>query len=317
MNKIEIGFCDMSRDFDVSDNMFVKALKKNNIDYCISDTPKVLFYSVFGNRHNLYDGCVKVFYTGEAIAPDFNECDYAIGFDDIKFGNRYLRRPVWFPDKSIIEPLEISDEEALNRKFCNFVYSNDKDGNAVHLRTEFAKKLMKYKHIDCPGRVLNNMESPLLARENRDWMKSKIEFISGYKFTIAFENSSYPGYTTEKMLNPLSARSIPIYWGNPDVEEDFNPDAFVNANGFENDLDALVEKIIELDRDDETYLKMIHAKQMNDSYDINEREKFDDFIVQIVRNSDIIYPKDPLGFRKRMTFEGLSRKEKILYFLKK
>ncbi len=28
MNKIEIGFCDMSRDFDVSDNMFVKALKK-------------------------------------------------------------------------------------------------------------------------------------------------------------------------------------------------------------------------------------------------------------------------------------------------
>ena len=47
MSGIDIGFCDMSRDFDVNDNMFVKALKKNNIDYHISDNPKVLFYSVF------------------------------------------------------------------------------------------------------------------------------------------------------------------------------------------------------------------------------------------------------------------------------
>ncbi len=317
MSGIDIGFCDMSRDFDVNNNMFVKALKKKNINYNISDNPKVLFYSVFGNRHNLYNGCVKVFYSGEPIAPNFNECDYAIGFDKISFGDRYLRRPLWFPDESIIKPKEISDEDALNRKFCNFVYSNDKDGNAVQLRTKFAKKLMEYKHIDCPGKILNNMKSDLLARENRDWTRSKVDFISDYKFTIAFENSRYNGYTTEKMLNPLSARSVPIYWGNPEVEEDFNPCAFINANGYENDLDALVEKIIELDRDDEAYLKMIHAKQMNDNYDINEREKFDDFITQIVRNSDIIYPKDPLRFRKRMTFEGLSRKEKILYFLKK
>ena len=317
MSKIEIGFCDMSRDFDKNDNMFVKALKKKNIDYIISDNPRILFYSVFGNRHNLYNNCIKVFYTGEPITPDFNECDYAIGFDKISFGNRYLRRPLWFPDESIIKPIDITDEQALNRKFCNFVYSNDKDGNAVNLRTEFARKLMKYKHIDCPGRVLNNMKSDLLARENRDWTRSKVDFISDYKFTIAFENSAYYGYTTEKMLNPLSARSVPIYWGNPQVEEDFNPEAFVNANGYENDLDALVEKIIELDKDDEAYLKMIHTNPMNDSYDTNEREKFDDFIADIVRNSHTVYPKDPLRFRKRMSFEGLSRKEKILYFLKK
>jgi len=150
MSVVTISFCDMSRDFDVNDNLFVKALHNKGIEYSIGDKPQVLFYSVFGNRHNLFNDCVKVFYSGEPIAPDFSECDYAIGFDKISFGDRYLRRPLWFPDESIIERVQISDEAALNRKFCNFIYSNDKDGNAVKLRTDFAKKLMEYKPVDCP-----------------------------------------------------------------------------------------------------------------------------------------------------------------------
>ena len=38
--------------------------------------------------------------------------------------------------------------------------------------------------------------------------------------TIAFENSSFPGYTTEKIFEPMLEGSIPIYWGNPRVDED-------------------------------------------------------------------------------------------------
>ena len=318
MNVISIGFCDMSRDFDVNNNLFVNALKKYNIEYSISEKPEVLFYSVFGNRHNLFKDCIKVFYCGEPMAPDFSDCDYAIGFDKISFGNRYLRRPLWFPDESIIAPIEISDDEALSRKFCNFVYSNDKDGNAVGLRTKFAKLLMEYKQVDCPGRVLNNMKSNLLAREDRNWTQSKVDFLKDYKFTIAFENSSYNGYTTEKMLNPLSARSIPIYWGNPEVEEDFNPEAFVNANGYEDKLEELVKRVIELDNDDDAYLKMLHANPMKADYDQKkERNEFDRFIVNIVTGDNRPFAKDPLNFRRRMTFMNLSRKEKIMFFLNK
>lgn len=318
MKTYSIGFCDMGRDFDEHDNVFVNALKKEGVSYEISDKPDVLFYSVFGNRHNLYTDCIKVFFIGEPIAPDFNECDYAIGFDKMTFGNRYLRRPLWFPDRCIIAPMEITDEKALSRKFCNFIYSNDKDGNAVKLRTKFAKLLMEYKRVDCPGRVLNNMTSDLLARENKDWVRSKVEFLKDYKFTISFENSKYDGYTTEKMLNPLSAKSIPIYWGNPGVEEDFNPEAFVNANGYEDKLEDLVKKIIELDNDDAAYLKMIHANPMKENYNQKkEREKFDDFIINIVTGDNIPFAKDPLNFRHRMTFLNLSRKEKIMFFLRK
>ncbi len=42
-----IGFCDMGRDFDEYDNIFVNALKKAEISYELSEKPEVLFYSVF------------------------------------------------------------------------------------------------------------------------------------------------------------------------------------------------------------------------------------------------------------------------------
>lgn len=34
-----------------------------------------------------YD-CIKIFFTGEEQSPDFNIADYAVGYDDIRFGDR-------------------------------------------------------------------------------------------------------------------------------------------------------------------------------------------------------------------------------------
>jgi hypothetical protein len=50
------------------------------------------------------------------------------------------------------------------------------------------------------------------------------------------------------------ARTLPIYWGNSRVAEDFNPRSFVDASDFP-DLDALVEHIIQLDWDDARYMQ--------------------------------------------------------------
>jgi glyoxylate carboligase len=45
---------------------------------------------------------------------------------------------------------------------------------------------------------------------------NKRQFQSEYKFSIAFENNAhrpqYPGYTTEKIMEPMTVNSIPIYW---------------------------------------------------------------------------------------------------------
>ncbi len=313
---IKVNFCDMQKGFDINNDILVKILKRNFGEIEISDNPDFLFFAPFGTEHHKFSNCVKIFICGEPLSPNFNECDYAVCYDPIQYGSRYMVRPVYFRD-SMPEKINMTDEQALNRKFCNFVYSNDKYGLGSKLRVEFAKRLMKYKHVDCPGKVLNNMKDGIGARNSSDWVGDKLKFIKQYKFTIAFENCSCNGYTTEKLIHPLIAHSLPIYWGNPDVDKNFNMNAFVYANGYENRLDELVEMIIDLDKNDDKYLKMLHAKPMSDTFNYNELEDFEQFIVDIIKRGNVPFEKDPFEFTKRMSIDNLSRKDKIKYFLLK
>ena len=90
MREIKIKFVDFWPVFDYLKSDFYKILcKKYKI--IISDTPDYIFYSVFGHEHLNYE-CIRIFYTGENIIPDFNICDYGIGFsNELKFNDRYLR----------------------------------------------------------------------------------------------------------------------------------------------------------------------------------------------------------------------------------
>lgn len=305
----------MPKLFNYDDNFFLDIINKYFDGYEISDEPDFLFYSACGTNHLKFKKCVKIFWTEESVVPDFNECDYGISFDWITFEDRYMRRPIWLEEQRFYNNyLEIDDEKALNRNFCNFIYYNESQGEGTEFRKKFVKRLAEYKRVDCPGKVMNNMKANLIGRFEGDWRKSKVDFINNYKFTIAFENASYRGYTTEKMIHPFVARSVPIYWGNPIVDRDFNQNAFVNCNGFEDDIDAIINRIIKLDQDDEEYLRMLYANPMSDSFNEQELKDFEMFIVNILKKGNQPYNKDSINYAKRMSVDSLSRKEKIKYF---
>ena len=52
----------------------------------------------------------------------------------------------------------------------------------------------------------------------------------------------------------MLANTLPIYWGNPLVDRDFNPRSFLNAADFPS-LDALADRVAQIDQDDEVYLQ--------------------------------------------------------------
>jgi len=114
-------------------------------------------------------------------------------------------------------------------------------------RIKFFHKLSKYKKVDSGGKVLNNIGGRV---------KDKLTFIKDYKFTIAFENASFPGYTTEKLVQPMFVDSLAIYWGNELVHNDFNPKSFLNYLDFKSE-DELIQKIIEVDQTDELYIEYL------------------------------------------------------------
>lgn len=308
--KIKVKFTDMPMDFDPLDNCYIHALQRR-FTAEISDDPDIVFYSVFGRDFFSYPKSIRIFLANEPVIPNFNDCDYAVGWSDISFGNRYIRQPplVGFGEESVYDLLQNRDEtqeSAFERKFCNFIYSNATNGFGAELRIRFCKQLAEYKHIDCPGPVLNNMKDGLEAkyhpknkydakRFNRDWAKSKIEFLRRYRFTIAFENISLPGWTTEKLIHPLLARSIPIYWGNPKAAEFFNSRAFINCADYNWDLDAVMKRVIELDNDEEQYMEMLRQAPLKDSYPSDWEGELADFFSSIVANGER-FPKNPMGY---------------------
>jgi hypothetical protein len=125
------------------------------------------------------------------------------------------------------------------------------------MRDRFFQLLSEYKRVDSAGRHLKNMGTGITDRYSADYPVSKVEFQRNYKFSIAFENSSSPGYTTEKIMHAFVANTVPIYWGNPLIAREFNPKSFINCHDFKS-LEDVVRRVAELDKDDGQYLAMLN-----------------------------------------------------------
>ena len=248
MKTIKIKFVDITNKKHIA---FIVEILKKRYHVEFSDNPDYIIYGPFGNHHLRYD-CIRIFYTSECYTPNFNECDYAIGYDRLDFGDRYMRLPLYqlFQYKRFYEmlktrPVFTIDDLKKKTDFCNYVVSNSfvKD-----VRTDIFLKLCEYKVVNSGGRYRNNIGGAI---------KDKFSFQQKHKFSIAFENCSYDGYSTEKIVEAFAANTIPIYWGDPNIDVDFNSEAFINCHDFAN-LDEAIECLKEIDNNDELYLKMMN-----------------------------------------------------------
>ena len=193
--------------------------------------PQVVVFGPYGSSEVPPPGdYVRVGYFCENVLPPMDLCDYAFGnVSESLVGHRNYARIVWHgfhPDDLFRDPAEDAGQLLKEKtRFCNFVY-----GSPVPYRERFAAALNKRKRVDCPGARLNNM--PSFDQPGTDRFLAKRRFLRSYRFTIAFENDSLPGYRTEKMIDPLFARSVPIYFGDPEIATVYNPGAFINAMDF-------------------------------------------------------------------------------------
>ena len=252
MRKISIVFVDFWDGFDYKTSIIYKILAEK-YDVVISKKPEYVFYGPYGNYHLKYLDCIRIFYTGENISPDFNLCDYALAFDWLDFGDRYFRFPNYYGRQDVLKLCEKKhenyDPNETKKEFCSFVVSKGTEGSANPIREQIFNLLSEYKKVNSGGRYLNNIGMP-------NGVPDKLEFQKKHKFAIAFENSSQPGYTTEKIVDAFAANCIPIYWGDPVVSKVFNEKAFVNANNFDS-LSDVVEKVKEIDNNDMLYNQMM------------------------------------------------------------
>ncbi len=161
---LRIKFVDFWDGFDEYYNTFVNVLsEKYEIEIC--DHLDYLIYSIFGYENLRYDNCVKIFCTGENLTPDFNLCDYAIGFDIMEFGDRYMRLSLYalYGIEELRNPKIVDSQKALNRKSCSFVVSNGTDASE---RTRFFICFQSINELILEGAMRIMLEEELLIKKN-------------------------------------------------------------------------------------------------------------------------------------------------------
>ncbi|SEG15930.1 Glycosyltransferase family 10 (fucosyltransferase) C-term [Butyrivibrio sp. Su6] len=263
----------MFTDAFVAEEQTKRILKELFGNFEISENPDFLFCGVAYEANRLKYNCARIMLTGENYIPDFNCVDYAIGFHYLTFEDRYLRAPLYlFYENDYALALEKHKNYKSIKKegFCNFIYSNGRD--AMKERDDFFYSLSKYKKVDSGGKHLNNIGKAV---------DDKLEFQRKYKFSIAFENASVNGYTTEKILQAFSAGTIPIYYGDPLISKEFNSKAFINCHDFDT-FDDVIDRVREIDNNDNLFEEYLSQPVFNDIERAKEPLKmYKDFIYKI------------------------------------
>jgi hypothetical protein len=250
MRIVGLGFANMwgrASDFRADYLLDCFPFLRGHYSFELRHSPELAFFSVYGYIENRYDRATRVVYAGEPgdhfvqggkLAPGVfeqgffqfgitcaveqaspNHCYMPAGFLHLNLHNHGVRTLVRQPQQTSC-PKEF---------FCNFIYSN---GNSRD-RIEFFHKLSCYKHVESCGHVERNNNALAHAAYSKEGCLLKQAFQARCKFSIAMENTCFPGYNTEKITDPLVAGSVPIYKGDPKIAETFNPQAFINVNDFQ------------------------------------------------------------------------------------
>ncbi len=281
MKTIKLWFTGFWPGFDNGHNMFTSILRRRYNVVLDSTDPDFLICSPLGQPYEYmrYD-CPRIMYTGEYLSADFTALDYFIGYDDISFGDRAMRFPLFlFNDDAVALPEKgMTRDEArkcLKEKtyFCNYIFGHD---TALGIREKILEQLQAYKRVECAGTHRNNMPGGQTFN-----MITKIPFMEKCKFSIAAESVNYPGFTSEKIGHAFQTHTIPIYFGDPDIYKDFNEDAFVDYNRYPS-VESLVERVIEIDRDDDLYVEMLCQHRYNvTNYEMQMFRKLENFLYHI------------------------------------
>jgi len=133
----------------------------------------------------------------------------------------------WIQDKKIYDKTKLVSMISSNKSMCQ--------GHNNRL-----KWVSKFRNdVDLYGSGFN-------------WIDKKEDGLKDYMFSVAIENSSYNTYFTEKITDCFAVGTIPIFYGNKDIGDIFNPNGIImlddnfdikslNKDLYQSKIDAIKE----------------------------------------------------------------------------
>jgi len=200
------------------------------------------------------DNAINIVISGESNSTKHK---YDISISTVKDFNSHYNIYLPFLYMSLKEhkcSIKSNDYNKNKTKFCAYMYSVDHQH-----RVHFFNLFNKYKRVDALGQSCNNTEVDIdRTKYNKDmtYLDEAVQLYSDYKFVLSLENKMIDGYVTEKIINPLIANCVPIYWGSDSVFEFINKDRIIYALDY--DDSGLMKKIKEIDENEDVFNEIVN-----------------------------------------------------------
>ena len=158
--------------------------------------------------------------------------------------------------------LDFKDLKIAKKNNVSFVTSSKSQSVGHQLRLDIYS-LLKRVDVSNGLQYYSHMSPPFHHRRN--------DFFESSKFHIAVENSKQRNYFTEKIIDCFASKTVPIYYGCPNIGDWFSMDGIITFN----DTDELETIIKHLDA--ESYTNRLDAIEKN--YEIAKKFHSDNDVV--------------------------------------
>lgn len=284
MTKLKVKFTDFWTGFNPgADVLFGGMLREYSDSLVLSnDDPDIVIFSVFGTSYRGYPKALKVLHTPENFCVNqYPAFDYVTGLNQVfkhdckfsmtcyDFDHRNIRMPNYIRRYGY-ESVKQVEDRAYTEKTKNilFLYRNQ-----VEYRNSYVRELMKHIQVDSPGECLRNLPYQVI---------DKLEFMKQYKLVLAFENTIHIGYSSEKIYDCYLTKCIPVYYGDPNIDRDYDSRSMILANKYTpKELAEKMNQVIE----NKTYFDEIISVNPIINKDLFDKSNFDRFIQRILKEA--------------------------------
>ena len=277
-SQLRINFTNWYPGFNKKNNYFTPLLE-NKYDLIYDDrTPQLVIFSQYGHepRPKSYNFTKKIYYSVEPIV--YGSLDALIHYkahfitsDLLNENKNHYYYPYYYEvgyySTGRLNSSHLNVPDWTTKKDISFVYSNP---NPKH-RNNYYDVFSEYFKINSGGKHLNNIGHTV---------DDKIDFQKQHAYDLSIENSFEYGYTTEKLLQPIVAQTIPIYWGF--IPKHINPARYIQAAP---DPHETIRYVKYLNNNPHIAQEIIQQPALlNPTVFIEERNKLAEWIYNIIEN---------------------------------
>ncbi len=180
---------------------------------------------------------LRLLFLGENIRPSYTAFDYSLSCDMSSYLGRNIYTPLWIFEVDWFNKTTYPDRnpKSLSAISNGFHYNPDtRNGKIVYVGNN--SEPHRISTIRCLQE--HGFSLDIYGSQTRP-VRDKNLLYSQYSLALAFENSYYPGYTTEKLIHAFQSHTPVLYWGCLDASVIKRSDFLYEFNPYDNPDDMI------------------------------------------------------------------------------